>query len=142
MSRTPRSHLALDQTHRSGGSASQPLVAIAAIGDYLAEGAIAVNARRTITYANRAAAALLGLRTDVLIGRDVLATASAAESSLFARALTEVLARGTEQLITVADSDTSPPFNVDYCRLLPIADGGALILLGEVISPSNTGRTP
>ena len=141
MSRTPRSHLALDQTHRSGGSASQPLVAIAAIGDYLAEGAIAVNARRTITYANRAAAALLGLRTDVLIGRDVLATALAAESSLFARALTEVLARGSEQLITVGDSDTSPPFNVDYCRLLPIADGGALILLGEVISPSNTGRT-
>ena len=141
MSRSPRSHLALDQTHRSGGSASQPLVAIAAIGDYLADGAIAVNARRNITYANRTAAALLGVRTDTLVGRDVLATASAAESSLFARALTEVLARGTEQLLTVGDSDTAPPFNVDYCRLLPIADGGALILLGEVISPSNTGRT-
>jgi PAS domain S-box-containing protein len=141
VSRTPRSHLALDQTHRSGGSASQPLVAIAAIGDYLAEGAIAVNARRNITYANRTAAALLGVRTDTLVGRDVLATASVAESSLFARALTEVLARGTEQLLTVGDSDTAPPFNVDYCRLLPIADGGALILLGEVISPSNTGRT-
>jgi PAS domain S-box-containing protein len=141
VSRTPRSHLALDHTHRSGGSASQPLVAIAAVGDHLAEGAIAVNARRIITYANRAAAALLGVRTDALVGRDVLTTASAADSSLFARALTEVLARGTEQLITVADSDTSPPFNVDYCRLLPIADGGALILLGEVISPSNTGRT-
>ena len=27
-------------------------------------------------------------------------------------------------------------FNVDYCRLLPIADGGALILLGETMSPS------
>ena len=141
MSRTPRSHLALDHAHRSGGAASQPLVAIAAIGDYLAEGAIAVNARRVITYANRTASALLGIRTESLVGRDILTTASAGNSPLFVRALTDVLERGSEQLLTVSDTDANPPFNVDYCRLLPIADGGALILLGELLSPDNIGRT-
>ena len=105
------------------------------------EGAIAVNARRIITYANRAATALLGLRNDALIGRDVLTTAATGESSLFARALVDVLERGSEQLLTISDIDSAPPFNVDYCRLLPIADGGALILLGELVSPDNIGRT-
>ena len=33
-----------------------------------------------------------------------------------------------------------PSFNVDYCRLFPIADGGALILLGETMSPSVSER--
>jgi len=136
--RTPRSNLALENANRSGGAANHPLVAVAAIGDHLAEGAIAVNARGVITYANRIATGLLGLRADALVGRDVLAVAIAAqpESSQFARALGEVLERGIEQVLTVNDVDTTPAFNVDYCRLLPIADGGALILLGETMSPS------
>jgi two-component system, NtrC family, sensor kinase len=138
VSPTPRSNLALENAHRSGGAGSHPLVAVAAIGDYLAEGAVAVNARRIITYANRIATALLGVRADALVGRDVLTVANAPqpESSRFARALTEVLERGVEQLLTVNDTDATPAFNVDYCRLLPIADGGALILLGETMSPS------
>ena len=138
MSRTPRSNLALENAHGSGGAANHPFVAVAAIGDYLAEGAIAVNGRRVITYANRVATGLLGLRADALVGRDVLALAVATqpESSPFARALAEVLERRVEQVLTVNDTDTAPPFNVDYCRLLPIADGGALILLGETMSPS------
>ncbi|HUQ82019.1 MAG TPA: GAF domain-containing protein, partial [Gemmatimonadaceae bacterium] len=138
MSRSPRSNLALENANRSGGAAHHPLVGIAAIGDYLAEGAIAVNARRVITYANRIATGLLGQRADALIGRDVLAVAvaSQAESSQFARALTEVLERGVEQVLTVNDTDATPAFNVDYCRVLPIADGGALILLGETMAPS------
>ena len=41
MSRTPRSNLALENAHRSGGGAAHPLVSIASIGNYLAEGAIA-----------------------------------------------------------------------------------------------------
>ena len=137
MPRAPRSNFALN-ANRSGGAASHPLVAVAAIGDHLAEGAIAVNARRVITYANRIATGLLGLRADALVGRDVLSVANPAqpESSQFARALTEVLERGTEQVLTVNDTDAAPAFNVDYCRLLPIADGGALILLGETMSPS------
>jgi two-component system, NtrC family, sensor kinase len=135
--RAPRLNFALN-ANRSGGAASHPLVAVAAIGDHLAEGAIAVNARRVITYANRIATGLLGLRADALIGRDVLTVAnpSQPDSSQFARALTEVLERGTEQILTVNDTDAAPAFNVDYCRLLPIADGGALILLGETMSPS------
>jgi len=135
--RAPRSNFALN-ANRSGGAANHPLVAVAAIGDRLAEGAIAVNARRVITYANRIATGLLGLRADSLVGRDVLSVADPAqpESSQFARALTEVLERGKEQILTVNDTDAAPAFNVDYCRLLPIADGGALILLGETMSPS------
>ena len=137
MPRAPRSNFALN-ANRSGGAANHPLVAVAAIGDRLAEGAIAVNARRVITYANRIATGLLGLRADSLVGRDVLSVADPAqpESSQFARALTEVLERGKEQILTVNDTDAAPAFNVDYCRLLPIADGGALILLGETMSPS------
>ena len=138
MSRTPRSNLALENAHRSGGAASHPLVSIASIGNYLAEGAIAVNARRVITYANRAAAALLGSQIEALVGRDILSVAnrSGSESPQFARALTEVLESGTEQVLTIGDTDVTGPFNVDYCRLLPIADGGALVLLGETMSPS------
>ena len=138
MSRTPRSNLALENAQRSGGSPSHPLVSIASIGNYLAEGAIAVNARRMITFANRAATALLGGRADAFIGRDVLTVANrpGAESPQFARALAEVLERGTEQVLTINDTDAPGPFNVDYLRLLPIADGGALILLGETMSPS------
>ena len=136
MSRSPRSNLALENAHRSGGAANNPLVTVATIGDHLAEGAIAVNARRIITYANRIATGLLGIRAEALIGHDVLTLATQPESSVFARALTEVLERGVEQVITVKDADTAPAFNVDYYRLLPIADGGALILLGETMSPS------
>ena len=136
MSRSPRSNLALENAHRSGGAGNHPLVTVATIGDHLAEGAIAVNARRVITYVNRIATALLGIRAEALIGRDVLTLATQPESSVFARALTEVLERGVEQVITVKDADTAPAFNVDYYRLLPIADGGALILLGETMSPS------
>ena len=138
MSRTPRSNLALENAHRSGGAASHPLVSIASVGNHLAEGAIAVNARRIITYANRAAAALLGSQVDTLLGKDVLAVANrpGSDSPLFKRALDEVLERGTEQTLTLTDADNIGPFNVDYCRLLPIGDGGALILLGETMSPS------
>lgn len=137
--RSPRSNLALENAHRSGGAARHPLVSVAAIGDYLAEGAITVNARRIITYANRVATGLLGLRTESLVGRDVLSIAGSSHSdpsSQFARALTDVLERGIEQVLAVKDLDAAPAFNVDYCRLLPIADGGALILLGETMSPS------
>jgi PAS domain S-box-containing protein len=136
--RLPRSNLALENAHRSGGAARHPFVSVAAIGDYLAEGAITVNARRAITYVNRIATSLLGSRADVLLGRDVVAIAAPASgaSPHFARALAEVLERGVEQLLTVNDADATPPFNVDFCRLLPIADGGALILLGETMSPS------
>jgi PAS domain S-box-containing protein len=138
VSRTPRSNLALENAHRSGGGAAHPLVSIASIGNHLAEGAIAVNARRVITYVNRAAAALLGNQPDALVGRDVLVIASrpGSESPQFARALADVLENGTEQTLTISDTDTAVPFNVDYCRLLPIGDGGALILLGETMSPS------
>jgi len=118
-------------------------VPIAAIGDHLAEGAIAINARRVVTYANRIATALLGLRADALIGRDVLTIAGAAQrdpSSQFARALTEVLERGVEHVLSLNDTDAGPSFNVDYCRLIPIADGGALILLGETMSPTVSER--
>ena len=116
---------------------------IAAIGDHLAEGAIAVNARRVVTYVNRIATALLGIRADALIGRDVLSIAEPAQrdsSSQFARALAEVLERGVEHVLSLNDIDAAPSFNVDYCRLLPIADGGALILLGETMSPSVSER--
>jgi PAS domain S-box-containing protein len=138
VSRTPRSNLALENPHRSGGASSHPLVSISSIGNYLAEGAIAVNARGVITYANRAAAALLGSQLESLVGRDILgvATRPGAESPQFARALADVLERGTEQLLTINDTDATGPFNVDYCRLLPIGDGGALVLLGEIMSPS------
>jgi PAS domain S-box-containing protein len=139
VSLTPRSNLALENAHRSGGAARYPLVSVAAIGDYLAEGAITVNARRIVTYANRIATALLGLRIESLLGRDVLTIASPSQSdapSQFARALAEVMERGVEQVLTVNDLDTASAFNVDYCRLVPIADGGALILLGETMSPS------
>jgi PAS domain S-box-containing protein len=118
-------------------------VPIAAIGDHLAEGAIAINARRVITYVNRIATALLGLRADALIGRDVLTIAGPSQrdpSSHFARALTEVLERGVEHVLSLNDADAGPSFNVDYCRLIPIADGGALILLGETMSPSVSER--
>jgi PAS domain S-box-containing protein len=118
-------------------------VPIAAVGDHLAEGAIAVNARRVITYVNRIATALLGVRADALIGRDVLSIAGPSErdpSSRFARALGEVLERGVEHVLSLNDTDAGPSFNVDYCRLLPIADGGALILLGETMSPSVSER--
>ena len=139
MSPPRRSNLALENAHRSGGSARHPLVSIAAIGDYLAEGAITVNARGAVTYANRVATGLLGLRAESLLGRDVLSLAGPTHgdaTSQFARALSEVLERGLEQILTVNDTDAAPVFNVDYCRLLPIADGGALILLGETMSPS------
>lgn len=134
---TPRSSLALENPHRSGGPLAHPVVPIATIGEYLAEGAIAVNGRRVITYVNRIATGLLGLRSDALIGRDVLSVASGATndaSSRFAKSLAEVLERGVEQVLTVNDADATPPFNVDYCRLVPIGDGGALILLGETMS--------
>jgi PAS domain S-box-containing protein len=114
-------------------------VPIAAIGDRLAEGAIAVDKRRIITYVNRIATALLGVRADALVGRDVLTIATPSprdSSSQFARALADALERGVEQVLALNDTDTGPSFNVDYCRLLPIADGGALILLGETMSPS------
>src|SRR4051812_13563187 len=136
---TPRSNLALENTHRSGGPARHPLASVAVFGDYLAEGAIAVNARGVVTYVNRIAVGLLGIRAESLLGRDVLSLAGPAHSdtaSQFARALAEVLEHGLEQLLTVNDTDAAPAFNVDYCRLLPIADGGALILLGETMSPS------
>ena len=139
VSRTPRSNLAIDNAQRSGGPAAYPLAPVAVIGDYLAEGAIAVNARRAITYVNRIATGLLGLRAESLVGRDVLGVAGTTTgdaSARFERALTEVLERGTEQVLTVNDVDGASPFGVDYCRLLPIADGGALILLGETMSPS------
>jgi PAS domain S-box-containing protein len=139
VSPTPRSNLALENAHRSGGPARHPLVSIAAIGDYLAEGAITVNARRVVTYVNRVATGLLGVRAESVIGRDVASLAGPAHSdptSQFGRALTEVLEHGLEQILTVNDTDAAPAFNVDYCRLLPIADGGALILLGETMSPS------
>ena len=116
---------------------------IAAIGDHLAEGAIAINALRVVTYANRIATALLGVRADALIGRDVLTIAGPAQrdpSSHFARALTEVLERGVEHVLSLNDTDAGPSFNVDYCRLIPIADGGALILLGETMSPTVSER--
>ena len=118
-------------------------MAIAAIGDHLAEGAIAVNARRVVTYVNRIATAILGVRADALIGRDVLTIASPSQrdtSAQFARALTEVLERGVEHVLSLTDVDATRSFNVDYCRLLPIADGGALILLGESMSPSVSER--
>jgi two-component system NtrC family sensor kinase len=118
-------------------------VPVAAIGDHLAEGAIAVNARRVITYVNRIATALLGIRADALIGRDVLTIAGPSQRdapSQFARALAEVLERGVEHVLSLNDIDAAPFFNVDYCRLLPIADGGALILLGETMSPSVSER--
>ena len=114
-------------------------MSVAAIGDYLAEGAITVNARRVVTYVNRTALGLLGLRAESVVGRDVVSLAGPAHSdpaSQFGRALAEVLEQGAEQLLTVNDTDAAPAFNVDYCRLLPIADGGALILLGETMSPS------
>ena len=50
-------------------------MSLAAIGDYLAEGAITVNARGAVTYANRVATGLLGLRAESLLGRDVLSLA-------------------------------------------------------------------
>jgi PAS domain S-box-containing protein len=143
VSRAPRSSFALENHHRSGGPARFPLVPIAAIGDHLAEGAIAVNARRVVTYVNRIATAILGVRADALIGRDVLAIASPSQrdtSSQFARALAEVLERGVEHVLSLTDVDATRSFNVDYCRLLPIADGGALILLGESMSPSVSER--
>jgi len=118
-------------------------VPVGAIGDHLAEGAIAVNARRVVTYVNRIATALLGIRADALIGRDVLSIAGPSQrdsSSQFARALSEVLERGVEHVLSLNDIDAAPSFNVDYCRLLPIADGGALILLGETMSPSVSER--
>jgi PAS domain S-box-containing protein len=118
-------------------------VPIAAIGDHLAEGAIAVNARRIVTYVNRIATALLGVRADAIIGRDVLTIASPSQrdtSSQLARALTEVLERGVEHVLSLSDADAARSFNVDYCRLLPIADGGALILLGESMSPTVSER--
>ena len=99
-------------------------MSIAAIGDYLAEGAITVNARGAVTYANRVATGLLGLRAESLLGRDVLSLAGPTHgdaTSQFARALSEVLERGLEQILTVNDTDAAPVFNVDYCRLLPIA---------------------
>ena len=116
---------------------------IAAIGDHLAEGAIAVNARRIVTYVNRIATALLGVRADALLGRDVLTIAEPSQrdsSSKFARALADVLERGVEHVLALNDIDAAPSFNVDYCRLFPIADGGALILLGETMSPSVSER--
>jgi len=118
-------------------------VPIAAIGDHLAEGAIAVNARRIVTYVNRIATALLGVRADALLGRDVLTIAEPSQrdsSSKFARALADVLERGVEHVLALNDIDAAPSFNVDYCRLFPIADGGALILLGETMSPSVSER--
>src|SRR3954469_22488033 len=99
MSPTPRSNLALENAHRSGGPARHPLVSVAALGDYLAEGAITVNARRVVTYVNRIAVGLLGLRAESLLGRDLLLLAGPTHSdptSQFARALTEVLERGAE----------------------------------------------
>src|SRR4029434_8307255 len=85
----------------------------------------------------------LGMRADALIGRDVLTIAAPSQrdaSSQFARALSEVLERGVEHVLSLHDTDAPPSFNVDYCRLLPIADGGALILLGETMSPSVSER--
>jgi PAS domain S-box-containing protein len=119
------------------------VVPIAAIGDHLAEGAIAVNARRIVTYVNRIATALLGVRAESLVGRDVLTIAATGDrdtASQFSRALAEVLERGVEHVLSLNDTDTAPSFNVDYCRLLPIADGGALILLGETMSPAVSER--
>jgi PAS domain S-box-containing protein len=143
VSRTPRSNLALENHHRSGGPVRYPLVPLAAVGDHLAEGAIAVNARGVVTYVNRIATALLGLHADDIVGRDVRAVAAPDDrnpSSPFERALTEVLERGVEHVLSLNDADHTPTFNVDYCRLLPIADGGALILLGETMSPSVSER--
>jgi len=138
--RTPRSNLALENARRSGGSAARPSVAVAAIGDYLAEGAIAINARRVITYINRIGVGLVGLPADAVVGRDVLTLLgpNADPGRRFARAISEVLENGVEQVLTVNDADARSPFNVDYCRLVPIADGGALILLGETMSPTVT----
>jgi PAS domain S-box-containing protein len=143
VSRTPRSNLALENHHRSGGPSRYPLVPVAAIGDHLAEGAIAVNARGVVTYVNRIATALLGLRAETIVGRDVLSIAAPRDttaSSPFARALTETLERGITNTVSLNDADHTPTFNVDYCRLLPIADGGALILLGETMAPSVSER--
>jgi PAS domain S-box-containing protein len=143
VSRTPRSSLALENHQRSGGPARYPLVPLAAVGDHLAEGAIAVNARGVVTYVNRIATALLGIHPEDIVGRDVLSVAAPREnpaSSAFARALAEVLERGVEHVLSLNDADHTPTFNVDYCRLLPIADGGALILLGETMAPSVSER--
>ena len=115
-----------------------PIVAVAAIGDYLAEGAIAINARRAVTYVNRIAVGLLGAPTAALTGRDILTLLgpSGDPGRRFERAISDVLQHGVEQVLTVSDADAGAPFNVDYLRLVPIADGGALILLGETMSPS------
>ena len=135
---TPRSNLALENPRRSGGPPAHPVIPVSVVGDYLAEGAIAINARRAVTYVNRLAVALLGVPPAALTGRDVLTLLgpSGDPGRRFERAITDVLQRGIEQVLTVNATDTVAPFNVDYCRLVPIADGGALILLGETMSPS------
>ena len=136
--RSPRSNLALENPRRSGGAAAHPVVAIAVIGDYLAEGAIAINARRVVTYVNRIAVGILGTPAAALTGRDVMTLLGPGgdPGRRFERAVTDVLQHGVEQVLTVNDADAGAPFNADYCRLLPIADGGALILLGETMSPT------
>ncbi|HEX6050255.1 MAG TPA: PAS domain-containing protein, partial [Gemmatimonadaceae bacterium] len=109
-----------------------------AIGDHLAEGAISINAQRVVTYVNRIAVGLLGIPANAAIGRDVMALlgSNADPGRRFARAVSDVLEKRAEQVLTVNDADAPSPFNVDYCRLIPIADGGALILLGETMSPT------
>jgi PAS domain S-box-containing protein len=138
--RNPRSNLALENARRSGGSAALPVVAVHAIGDHLAEGAISINAQRVVTYVNRIAVGLLGIPANAAVGRDVMALLgpNADTGRRFARAVSDVLEKRAEQVLTVNDADAPSPFNVDYCRLIPIAEGGALILLGETMSPTVT----
>ena len=39
-----------------------------------------------------------------------------------------MLERGDEHVLSLNDADHTPTFNVDYCRLLPIADGGEVVI--------------
>jgi two-component system NtrC family sensor kinase len=135
VSGSSRPHLAIENARRSGSAAAEPLVRVGAIGDRLAEGALAIDAQRRVTYANRAASALLGAAIENIVGRDVVALAAVNAGGLFERALREVIDKGGERTLTMSDSE-APPFNVDYCHIAELPDGGALIFLGEVTSPS------
>lgn len=120
------------ESSRWSGTPDQPvLFRLDELCNLIAEGAITVDAHGRVTHANRVARALIGGRADSPRGRDISELAGVPRGGPFDLALAEVLAGGGERTLMVGDTGASP-FNVDFCRIIGLVEGGALILLGDI----------
>jgi signal transduction histidine kinase len=120
---------------RTGDGPPRVALRIDTLCDIVADGAIALDARGVIVYANRVAQALVGAHLEALRDRRFLELPNVTADGRFARAVREVLAEGGERTLSIRDAE-SPPFHVDVCRIVALAGGGALVLLGEIAPPS------